>query len=258
MLTEQVTTEEYGIAVPKNKPELTRDLNAALAKLKADGSYQAIVNKWFEAPRNEPAFGFSAVFADFDARCCAPLLSIEVTAPPAPLVGRVGLLVGVGRLKPRSARSNLCSDTCCCSRHALLVQLFIWFFGLPRFAHRAAGLRLRRGGPGHVLRRLCVGNRARRHPVGGSRPDRAAARSLVHVLGSGHAHHHPAAGGGAHDPAGQRVHRADQNSALVSLLTIHDLMHEGQKIISVSYLALETHLLVVALVYLVLTTVAMW
>ena len=50
VLTEQVTTEEYGIAVPKNKPELTRDLNAALAKLKADGSYQAIVNKWFEAP----------------------------------------------------------------------------------------------------------------------------------------------------------------------------------------------------------------
>lgn len=50
VLTEQVTTEEYGIAVPKSKPELTRDLNAALAKLKADGSYQAIVNKWFEAP----------------------------------------------------------------------------------------------------------------------------------------------------------------------------------------------------------------
>lgn len=50
VLNEQVTTEDYGIAVPKNKPELTRDLNAALQKLKADGSYQAIVNKWFEAP----------------------------------------------------------------------------------------------------------------------------------------------------------------------------------------------------------------
>lgn len=50
VLNEQVTTEDYGIAVPKNKPELTRDLNAALKKLKADGSYQAIVNKWFEAP----------------------------------------------------------------------------------------------------------------------------------------------------------------------------------------------------------------
>ncbi|MFF7399386.1 transporter substrate-binding domain-containing protein [Achromobacter sp. NPDC008082] len=50
VLNDQVTTEDYGIAVPKNKPELTRELNAALQKLKADGSYQAIVNKWFEAP----------------------------------------------------------------------------------------------------------------------------------------------------------------------------------------------------------------
>ncbi len=50
VLDDQVTTEEYGIAVPKSKPELTRDLNEALKKLKADGSYQAIVNKWFEAP----------------------------------------------------------------------------------------------------------------------------------------------------------------------------------------------------------------
>ncbi|MNO03416.1 putative ABC transporter arginine-binding protein 2 precursor [compost metagenome] len=51
VLNDQVTTEDYGIAVPKNKPELTRDLNAALQKLKADGSYQAIVNKWFDAPK---------------------------------------------------------------------------------------------------------------------------------------------------------------------------------------------------------------
>ena len=110
VLTEQVTTEEYGIAVPKNKPELTRDLNAALAKLKADGSYQAIVNKWFEAPRNEPAFGFSAVFADFDALLRGALVSIEVTAG-ALLVGCVvGLLVGVGRLNPqRRVIYNLCS-----------------------------------------------------------------------------------------------------------------------------------------------------
>ncbi|KAG0773659.1 hypothetical protein G6F22_014691 [Rhizopus arrhizus] len=50
VLNDQVTTEDYGIAVPKNKPELTRELNAALQKLKSDGSYQAIVTKWFEAP----------------------------------------------------------------------------------------------------------------------------------------------------------------------------------------------------------------
>ncbi|CAM4065584.1 transporter substrate-binding domain-containing protein [Kerstersia similis] len=50
VLDEQITTEEYGIAVNKNNPALTRELNAALEQIKADGSYQAIVNKWFEAP----------------------------------------------------------------------------------------------------------------------------------------------------------------------------------------------------------------
>lgn len=50
VLDEQITTEEYGIAVPKTKPELTSELNAALKKIKADGTYDRIVNKWFEAP----------------------------------------------------------------------------------------------------------------------------------------------------------------------------------------------------------------
>ena len=38
----------------------------------------------------------------------------------------------------------------------------------------------------------------------------------------------------------------------MSLLTIHDLMHEGQKIISVSYRSLEVYL-AVAVVYFILT-----
>ncbi len=46
-----------------------------------------------------------------------------------------------------------------------------------------------------------------------------------------------------------------KNSALVSLLTIADLMHEGQKIISVSYRSLEVYL-AIALVYLILTSAA--
>ena len=47
VLPEQITTEEYGMAVRKDTPELTRAVNHALEQLKADGSYQAIVNKWF-------------------------------------------------------------------------------------------------------------------------------------------------------------------------------------------------------------------
>ncbi len=47
VLDEQLTTEEYGMALRKDEPELTKAINAALAKLKADGTYAAIVKKWF-------------------------------------------------------------------------------------------------------------------------------------------------------------------------------------------------------------------
>jgi polar amino acid transport system permease protein len=53
-------------------------------------------------------------------------------------------------------------------------------------------------------------------------------------------------------PLGNEFIALFKNSALVSLLTIADLMHEGQKIISVSYRSLEVYL-AIALVYLVLT-----
>ena len=49
VLPEQITTEEYGIAVSKNEPELTKSFNEALKRIKADGTYQKIVDKWFEA-----------------------------------------------------------------------------------------------------------------------------------------------------------------------------------------------------------------
>lgn len=47
VLPEQLTTEEYGMAIRKDTPELTKAVNEAIAKLKADGSYAAIVKKWF-------------------------------------------------------------------------------------------------------------------------------------------------------------------------------------------------------------------
>ncbi len=47
MLKEQLTTEEYGFALRKDTPELTKAVNQALAKIKADGSYSSMVKKWF-------------------------------------------------------------------------------------------------------------------------------------------------------------------------------------------------------------------
>ena len=49
VLAEQLTTEDYGIAVRKDAPEIRDAVNAALKKIKADGTYDKLVNKWFEA-----------------------------------------------------------------------------------------------------------------------------------------------------------------------------------------------------------------
>jgi polar amino acid transport system substrate-binding protein len=49
VLDKQLTTEEYGIAVRKDEPELKTAFNTALEKIKADGTYAAIVKKWFGA-----------------------------------------------------------------------------------------------------------------------------------------------------------------------------------------------------------------
>lgn len=49
VLDQQLTTEAYGIAVRKDDPELKTAMNAALARIKADGSFAAIVQKWFPA-----------------------------------------------------------------------------------------------------------------------------------------------------------------------------------------------------------------
>ena len=47
VLPEQLTTEAYGMAIRKDLPQLTQVLNKALVQIKADGTYDAIVKKWF-------------------------------------------------------------------------------------------------------------------------------------------------------------------------------------------------------------------
>jgi ABC-type amino acid transport substrate-binding protein len=47
-LVESSLTEEfYAIAVNKNRPDLSEQLNAALAQVRADGAYTALLVKWF-------------------------------------------------------------------------------------------------------------------------------------------------------------------------------------------------------------------
>lgn len=47
IIEEIPTGEQYAIVVSKDNPALTEQLNAALAELKANGTYDEIYNKWF-------------------------------------------------------------------------------------------------------------------------------------------------------------------------------------------------------------------
>ncbi|MCC7225303.1 MAG: amino acid ABC transporter permease [Burkholderiaceae bacterium] len=198
---------------------------------------------------------FSPVLADWGMLMSGAAVTIEVTAASLVLGCVIGLLVGIGRLNPhRRLVYGVCSAYLVFFRGTpLLVQLFIWFFGLPQF-----GLMLPAFACGVVGLGMYSGAYVSEIVRGAiqsvDRGQNEAARSLG--MSAGQAMRKiiiPQAIVRMIPPLGNEFIALIKNSALVSLLTIHDLMHEGQKIISVSYRSLEVYL-VVALIYLVLTT----
>ncbi|OZI74750.1 amino acid ABC transporter permease [Bordetella genomosp. 12] len=198
---------------------------------------------------------FSPVFADFSALLDGALVTVELTACSLLLGCVIGLLVGVGRLNPKHRFVyNLCSTYLLFFRGTpLLVQLFIWFFGLPQFGIVLPAFACGVLGLG-IYSGAYVSEIVRGAIQSVDRGQTEAARSLG--MSSGQAMRIiilPQAVVRMIPPLGNEFIALIKNSALVSLLTIHDLMHEGQKIISVSYRSLETYL-VIALMYLVLTT----
>jgi polar amino acid transport system permease protein len=198
---------------------------------------------------------FSPVLADWGMLMSGAAVTIEVTAASLVLGCAIGLLVGIGRLNPRRrVIYGLCSAYLVFFRGTpLLVQLFIWFFGLPQF-----GLMLPAFACGVVGLGMYSGAYVSEIVRGAiqsvDRGQNEAARSLG--MSAGQAMRKiiiPQAIVRMIPPLGNEFIALIKNSALVSLLTIHDLMHEGQKIISVSYRSLEVYL-AVALIYLIMTT----
>jgi polar amino acid transport system permease protein len=182
-------------------------------------------------------------------------VTVEVTAASLLLGCVIGLLVGIGRLNPaRRFIYGLCSVYLLFFRGTpLLVQLFIWFFGLPQFglmlpawACGVLGLGMYSGAYVSEIVRGAIesvdkGQNEAARSLGMSGPQSMRKiiipQAVVRMI----------------PPLGNEFIALIKNSALVSLLTIHDLMHEGQKIISVSYRSLEVYL-IVALMYLVMTS----
>lgn len=198
---------------------------------------------------------FSPVFADWGMLVKGAVVTVEVTACALLLGCVIGLLVGIGRLNPqRRLVYGACSVYLIFFRGTpLLVQLFIWFFGLPQFglmlpafACGVVGLGMYSGAYVSEIVRGAIQSVDRGQNEAARSLGMSSAQAMRQII-------IPQAIVRMIPPLGNEFIALIKNSALVSLLTIHDLMHEGQKIISVTYRSLEVYL-VVALIYLVLTS----
>ena len=199
-------------------------------------------------------FDFSPVWEGWRELLHGTIVTIEITLGAIILGCLIGLVIGLGRLDPRRRIVyGLCTAYVSFIRGTpLLVQLFIWFFGLPHFGLNfpaffcgIAGMGIYSGAYVSEIVRGAIQS-IERGQMEAARslgmPYRMAMREIVV----------PQAAVRMIPPLGNEFIALIKNSSLVSLLTIADLMHEGQKIIATSYRSLEVYL-AVALVYFVLT-----
>ena len=199
-------------------------------------------------------FDFSPVWGGWRELLHGAFVTIEVTLGAIILGCLIGLVIGLGRLDPhRRVVFGLCTAYVSFIRGTpLLVQLFIWFFGLPHFGLNfpaffcgIVGMGIYSGAYVSEIVRGAIQS-IERGQMEAARslgmPYRMAMREIVV----------PQAVVRMIPPLGNEFIALIKNSSLVSLLTIADLMHEGQKIISTSYRSLEVYL-AIALVYFVLT-----
>ena len=197
---------------------------------------------------------FSPVWAGWPQLLRGAWITVEITSVALVLGCVLGLLVGIGRLDPaRRVTYGLCTAYVAAIRGTpLLVQLFILFFGLPQFGILLPAFLCGVIGLG-IYSGAYVSEIVRGSIQSIDRGQMEAARSLGKSYGKAMRNIVlPQALVRMIPPLGNEFIALIKNSALVSLLTIHDLMHEGQKIISVSYRSLEVYL-AVAVLYFVLT-----
>ena len=197
---------------------------------------------------------FSPVWKNWSQLLYGAAVTVEITAASLVLACFFGLLIGVGRLdKSHRIIYGACTAYLTVIRGTpLLVQLFLLFFGLPQlgimlpaFVCGVIGLGLYEAAYVSEIVRGALRSVDRGQTEAARSIGLSSRQTMVNVI-------LPQAVVRMIPPMGNEFVALIKNSALVSLLTIHDLMHEGQKVISVTYRSLEVYL-AVAGIYLILT-----
>ncbi len=197
---------------------------------------------------------FAPVFANSDALLSGTLVTIEITLCALVLGCLLGLLIGIARINPyRKLTYGIASTYVALLRGTpLLVQLFIWYYGLPRFGLLlpsffcgVLGLGLYSAAYISEIVRGAITSVERGQNEAARSLGMSAKQAMVKII-------LPQALVRMLPPLGNEFIALIKNSALVSLITIHDVMQQGNTIISNTYRDLETYL-VIAVIYFVLT-----
>ncbi len=201
---------------------------------------------------------FTPALASLPELLSGAWVTIEVTLCALAISCCLGTLIGLGRISSRhKAVWWFCNAYVVLVRGTpLLVQLFILYFGLPYFDIVIPAFVCGIIGLG-CYSAAYVSELVRGAILSIDRGQSEAARSMG--MSSGQAMRLiilPQALVRMVPPLANEFIALTKNSALVSLVTIHDLMHEGQKVISVSYRSLEVYL-VIAFIYLLMTSSTM-
>ncbi|GAB2942313.1 amino acid ABC transporter permease [Hafnia psychrotolerans] len=199
---------------------------------------------------------FSPVFASSDALLAGTLVTVEITLCALILGCLLGLVIGVARINPqRKAVYGIASAYVAIIRGTpLLVQLFIWYYGLPRlgvmlpsFFCGVIGLALYSAAYISEIVRGAITSIDRGQNEAARSLGMSSKQAMMKII-------LPQAVVRMLPPLGNEFIALIKNSALVSLITIHDVMQQGNTIISNTYRDLETYL-VIAAIYFVLTSV---
>ncbi|MFS2222325.1 amino acid ABC transporter permease [Pantoea sp. B65] len=203
-------------------------------------------------------FDFTPALAGWRELLSGALVTIEVTLCAMLLSCILGTFIGLARVNPARKVLWLAGNSYVVLIRGtpLLVQLFILYFGLPYFGIVIPAFVCGVVGMG-CYSAAYVSELVRGAILSIDRGQMEAGRSMG--MSSGQAMRWvimPQALVRMVPPMANEFIALTKNSALVSLVTIHDVMHEGQKIISVSYRSLEVYILIAG-IYLILTSTTM-
>lgn len=268
---ELVTEEYYGIALPKNSPNL-KIINDGLASLLQDGTYQKLYEKWFgveppELPLIAPElaqetaapFDVGKLFSNLLLGASVTLILTAISV----LFGLVGgTLIALGLISAYTPLRWLCRAYVEFLRGTpLLVQIFTIYFGVPallqglglsfsfdRFPAAVAALSLNsaaylaeiiRGG----IQSIEPGQWEASESLGMS-----PFQTMLYVI-------FPQAFRRMLPPLSNEFITLIKDTSLVAVIGFEELFRQGQLLVATTYRAFEIYA-AVALVYLVLTSLS--